>query len=203
MTYSSEKVAGVLFFAAVTQFILGLAVAEALYPGFNLSGQYISDLGVGPSAMVFNSSVFILGLLLALGTYFLRHTPEFKTMSILLFLMAVAAMGVGVFTSQFTIPHVSAASAAFFFAGLSAIVSAKVVKRPLSLIGIVLGVMTLAALGLYSAGIITSGSLTSDIAYESAFYLGLGPGGMEHMVVYPAIMWLAWFSGHLATQPEK
>jgi hypothetical protein len=37
-TYSSERVTGVLFFTAVTQFVLGLAVAEALYPDFNLSG---------------------------------------------------------------------------------------------------------------------------------------------------------------------
>ena len=203
MEYSRERVAGMLFFAAVTQFILGLAIAEALYPGFSLSSQYISDLGTGPSAIVFNSSVFILGLLLAVGTYFLRQIPELKTLSILLFLMAIAAMGVGVFTSHFTIPHCAAASAAFFFSGLSAIVSAKVLKKPLSLIGIILGAMTIAALGLYSAGIITSGSLTSNIAYDSDFYLGLGPGGMEHMVVYPALMWLAWFSGHLATQREK
>jgi len=60
MAYSRERVAGMLFFAAVTQFVLGLSVAEALYPGYSLSDQYISDLGTGPSAIVFNSSVFIL-----------------------------------------------------------------------------------------------------------------------------------------------
>ncbi len=203
MTYSREKVAGLLFFAAVTQFILCLSIAEALYPGFSLSNQYISDLGVGPSALVFNSSLFILGLLLAVGTYFLSHVPYLKTVSMLLLLMAIATMGVSIFTSNFTIPHCAAASAAFFFSGLTAISSAKILKKPLSLIGIILGAMTLAALGLYSAGIITSGSLTSNIAYDSSFYLGLGPGGMEHMVVYPALAWLAWFSGYLATQREK
>ena len=112
-------------------------------------------------------------------------------------------LGVGVFTSHFTIPHCAAASAAFFFSGLSAIASAKVLKKSLSLIGIVLGAMTIGALALYSIGMITSGSLTSDEALNSSFYLGLGPGGMEHMVVYPALMWLAWFSGHLAAQREK
>ncbi len=203
MTYSREKVAGLLFFAAVTQFILCLSIAEALYPGFSLSNQYISDLGVGPSALVFNSSLFILGLLLAVGTYFLSRIPYLKTVSMLLLLMAIATMGVSIFTSNFTIPHCAAASAAFFFSGLTAISSAKILKKPLSLIGIILGAMTLAALGLYSAGIITSGSLTSNIAYDSSFYLGLGPGGMEHMVVYPALAWLAWFSGYLATQREN
>jgi hypothetical protein len=64
-------------------------------------------------------------------------------------------------------------------------------------------VMTLGALGLFSSGLITSGSLTSSIAYDSNFYLGLGPGGMERMIVYPALVWLAGFSGHLATRREK
>ncbi len=200
MAYSRERLAGALFFTAVTQFILCLAIAEALYPGYSLSDQYISDLGTGPSAIVFNSSIFILGMLLVIGTYLLRHSPELKTVNILLFLMAIAAMGVGIFTSHFPVAHCTAASTAFFFSGLSAMASAKVLKKPLSLIGIILGAMTLGALGLYSAGIITSGSLTSSIAYDSDFYLGLGPGGMEHMIVYPALMWLAWFSGHLATR---
>jgi hypothetical protein len=49
---------------------------------------------------------------------------------------------------------------------------------------------------------ITSGSLTSDIAYDSDFYMGLGPGGMEHMIIYPAGLWLAGFSWHLITHRE-
>jgi len=91
---------------------------------------------------------------------------------------------------------------AFFFAGLSAIASFKVLKKPLSLISIILGAMTLGALALFSSGMIASGSLTSNIAYNSDFYMGLGPGGMERMVVYPALMWLAGFGGHLATKRE-
>jgi len=62
--------------------------------------------------------------------------------------------------------------------------------------------MTLAALALYSIGIVTSGSITSTEALDSSFYLGLGPGGMERMIVYPALMWLAGFGGHLATKKE-
>jgi len=202
MPYPREKVVGTLFLVAATQFILCLSIAEALYPGYSLSTNYISDLGVGPSAIVFNSSVFLLGLLILSGIYLQRHTPDFKTLNIMLFLMAVGAMGVGVFTEAFTLVHGAIASAAFFFAGLSAIASAKVLKKPLSLISIILGAMTLAALALYSIGIVTSGSITSTEALDSSFYLGLGPGGMERMIVYPALMWLAGFGGHLATKKE-
>ena len=202
MSYSRGKVAGVLFFIAATQFVLCFTIAEALYPGYSVSDNYISDLGIGPSSIVFNSSVFLLGLLLLIGTYFLRQISDFKTVNMLLLLMAVGAMGVGVFTKDFTVAHGAVSSAAFFFAGLSAIASFKVLKKPLSLISVVLGAMTIGALVLFSIGIIASGSFTSNIAYDSNFYLGLGPGGMERMIVYPALMWLAGFGGHLVTKRE-
>jgi hypothetical membrane protein len=203
MPYPKETAAGAIFLIAATQFFLGIIIAEASYPGYSLSDNYISDLGVGPSALIFNSSVFLLGLLVLFGTYFLGHRSNFKTQNILLLLMALAAMGVGIFTKDFTLPHGAVSSAAFFFAGLSAIFSFQVLKKPLSIISIILGAMTLTALALFSAGMTTSGSLTSDIAYDSNFYLGLGPGGMERMTVYPALIWLSGFGVHLITKQER
>jgi len=202
MAYSGGKVAGVLFLIAATQFVLGITIAEALYPRYGVSENYISDLGIGPSSIVFNSSVFILGLLLLIGIYFLRHISNFKTVNILLLLMAIGAMGVGVFTKDFGTVHGAVSLMAFFFAGLSAISSSKVLKKPLSMINIILGAITLGSLVLFSGGLITSGSLTSNDAYDSDFFLGLGPGGMERMIVYPALMWLAGSGGHLVTQQE-
>jgi len=202
MSYSREQLAGVLFFIAATQFVLSFIIAEALYPGYSVSDNYISDLGIGPSSIVFNSSVFLLGLLLLFGTSFLRHNSNFKTVNIMLLLMAIGSIGVGIFTKDFRTVHGVVSSMAFFFAGLSAIASFKVLKKPFSLISIILGVMTLGALVLFSSGLITSGSLTSNEAYDSIFFLGLGPGGMERMIVYPALMWLAGFGGHLLTNRE-
>ncbi len=202
MPYPKEKAAGTVFFVAATQFILGLTVAEALYPGYSLSGNYVSDLGVGPSSVIFNSSVFILGLLLIVGAYFLRHASEFKNVNVLLLLMAVGAIGVGIFTKSFTLAHGAVSSAAFFFAALSAITSFRVLEKPFSVISIILGLITLGALALFSVGMVMSGSLTSNVALDSVFYLGLGPGGMERMIVYPALMWLAGFGGHLLMRKE-
>ena len=201
MVYPREKVAGTLFFIAAIQFALGLTIAEALYPGYSVSSNVISDLGIGPSSIIFNSSIFLLGLLLLVGIYFLRHFSDFKTLNTLLLLTAIGAMGVGVITKDYTIAHGAVASTAFFFAGLSAISSFRVLKKPLSLISIILGTMTVGALVLFSSGVITSGSLTTFTVNDSSLYMGLGPGGIEHLVVYPAIMWIAGFSGHLITQP--
>jgi hypothetical membrane protein len=202
MINSRGRLAGILFFVAVTQFVLCLTIAEALYPGYSLSDKYVSDLGVGPSAVVFNSSVFILGLLIAFGTYFLGHDSRLKTLRLLLFVMSLGAMGVGIVTKAFTLGHGAVSSAAFFFGGLSAIASGKVLKKPLSLVGIILGAITIGALALFSIGMVESGSISSTVAYNSVFYLGLGPGGMECMIIYPSLMWLALFAGQLTMRPE-
>lgn len=200
MEHAEARIAGALFFVAAAQTVLGITIAEALYPGYNISGNYISDLGTGPSAMIFNASVFLLGLLVAIGAFCLRRIQVFRTLGILLSAMAVGAMGVGIFTQDYGYAHGFFAMLAFLFGGLTALAAARRLRMPFSLISLGLGAMTLGALALFSAGMATSGSLTSDIAYGSAFYLGLGPGGMERMILYPALLWLAGFGACLGTR---
>jgi len=195
MAYSSGKVAGALFFIAVTQFVLGLIVSEALYSGYSISDNYISDLGVGPSSMIFNSSVFLMGLLLIIGAYFLQRAFDFKILTVLLVLTAIGAMGIGIFTEDFGTIHSVVSLIAFLFGGLSAIFSVicsyvhkfKLLEMPFSVIAVILGLMSLGALVLFMAGM----------------DLGLGVGGMERMIVYPLLMWGAGFGGHLIAHPEK
>jgi hypothetical membrane protein len=203
MARPNGRIAGVLFVIASAQFILGLVAAEASYPDYSVSGNYISDLGVGPSAAIFNTSAFLFGLLSLIGTYFLPRTADFRGLTLLLGLMAIGAMGVGIFTSAFTEIHGAAALMAFGFGGLSAIASFKVLKMPLSAISVALGVMTLGALALFAGGVATAGGLTSSEPPASEFFLGLGPGGIERMIVYPAHIWLILFSGHLIALSEK
>ena len=195
MAYSRGKVAGALIFVAVTQFVIGMIVSEALYPGYSTADNYISDLGVGPSALVFNSSVFLMGLLLLIGAYFLWRAFDYTMLAVLLVLTAVGVMGVGVFTEDFGAIHGAVSLMAFLFSGLSAIFSVlcsyvhelKLVRMPFSAFGIILGLMTLVALGLFGGGV----------------YLGLGVGGMERMIAYPTLMWGAGFGGYLIAYSEE
>jgi hypothetical membrane protein len=195
MAYSNGKVAGALFFIAVTQFVLGLIVSEALYSGYSTSGNYISDLGVGSSSMIFNSSVFLLGLLLVIGAYFLQRAFDFKMLTVLLVLTAIGAMGVGIFTEDFGIIHSVVSLIVFLFGGLSAIFSVvcsyvhrlNLLKMPFSVISVILGLMTLGAL----------------VLFVGKIYLGLGAGGMERMIAYPILMWGAGFGGYLIAHPEE
>jgi hypothetical membrane protein len=187
MGYSNGKVAGVIFFIASTQFVLGLIVAEALYPGYNISTNYISDLGIGPSSAVFNVSIFLLGLLSIIGTYFLYRAYNLKVITILLTITALASMGVGIFTEDSAPMHMFVSFSAFLFSGLSAIFSYRLMKHPFSIMVILLGIISLSALFLFIGN----------------FYFGLGVGGMERMIVYPILIWMIGFGGFLIAFAEK
>ncbi len=67
------------------------------------------------------------------------------------------------------------------FIALSAILTMRVVPPPFQYISVILGVISLIALGLYI----------------SKTYVGLGPGGMERMIVYPIAAWGLAFGGYL------
>ncbi|OGS40231.1 MAG: hypothetical protein A3K77_01260 [Euryarchaeota archaeon RBG_13_31_8] len=187
MAYSNSKVAGVFFFIAATQFVFGLIVAEALYPGYSISQNYISDLGIGPSSIVFNTSIFILGLLSIIGIYFLQRAFHFKMVTILFTIAALSAMGVGIFTENSEPMHIFASFLVFIFSGLSAIFSYKLMKYPFNIIVILLGLMSLSAMILLIGNI----------------YVGLGVGGMERIIVYPILIWMIGFGGYLNASPEK
>jgi hypothetical membrane protein len=60
-------------------------------------------------------------------------------------------------------------------------------KYPFNIIVILLGLMSLLAM----------------ILFIGNFYLGLGVGGMERMIVYPILIWMIGFGGFLAAFPEK
>jgi len=187
MEFADRKVAGTLLFVGATQFIICLVIAEILYPNYNVSTKYISDLGVGDSAIIFNSSIFLLGLMIVAGAYFVQRAFNSKLTLIMLIMAGIGAMGVGLFTEDTRQIHVAFSLIVFLFGGLSAIVCYKLQKPPLSYISVILGSATLLALALFG----------------TENYLGFGPGGMERMIAYPVLLWAIGFGGHLISYQEN
>jgi len=181
--YSDSKIAGALIFVGSAQFFIALIVAEALYPGYSVAQNFISDLGatcragcvvMQPTATIFDSSVTILGFMVIVSTYFIKRRFKSLVLTVVMIMTGLGGAGVGVFPETTGVIHVIVSMITFVFAGLSAIAFAyKVQKAPLSYFSVLLGVMTLVALGLFVSG----------------SYLGLGPGGMERMIAYPALIW--------------
>jgi len=181
MKYDDRKVAGALLLVGSVQFLLVLVITEALYPGYSVSGNYISDLGVGTTSLLFNSSVFLLGVVAVAGVYFIQRAFGSKLFSMLLLLTGVGAMGVGLFPETVEGVHGVASLIAFLFGGLSTIMSYKLQKPPLSYASVLLGALSLVALALFGSGT----------------YLGLGKGGMERMIAYPSLLWAVGFGSRL------
>jgi len=175
--------AGLILFLAGTQMIICLMLAEATYPGYSISENAISDLGVGPTApyWLFNGSVFIFGLMAIYAGYLIDMEYDKRLNAILLVIAGIGAMGVGVFHEDLGAIHVLMAFLAFFFGGLAAIFSYKMVKAPYAIVSAVLGVITIAALVLIGADV----------------HPWIGFGGMERMIFYPEMLWAVGFGGYL------
>lgn len=193
-----KKIAGSLLLVGGAQFIILTILAEAVYPNFSVSNNYISDLGIwnSPSAAIFNFAIILHGLL-TLASAYLFH-EEFKTLavSIPFALIGLGAIVAGVFpfdsfvVNGFPVIHNTGAIMAFISGGVAAITVYKITKAPFRYISVVFGGVALLALTLFM--------------FTSPYnYLGLGVGGMESMIFYPELIWVIGFGGYLMALSDK
>jgi hypothetical membrane protein len=165
---------GNLIIVASLQLLLLVNIAEFLYPGYSVSTNYISDLGVGPSPSkeIFTLGVLAFGLLVLMAAALLYGRKE-SYLWLFFAISGIGALGVAVFNEDTGAPHVLFAVMAFAFGCLAAVYAFKITKPMFSYISLALGLMGLAAFVLLGTGV----------------YLGLGPGGMERMIFYPGVLW--------------
>jgi hypothetical membrane protein len=186
-----RRAAGASLFVGAVQFVIGMHLAEYLYPGYSVSGNFISDLGATcratlctiyqPSASIFNFSVILFGLLIVLCSYFIWREFRSSLITALFCVSGLGAIGVGLFPETAGFLHDIVSFITFLFDGFVAIAASKLVKSPFSYFSILMGLASLTALVLYGANI----------------HLELGPGGMERMIAYPVILWAISFGGYL------
>ncbi|MGD6933439.1 MAG: DUF998 domain-containing protein [Candidatus Bathyarchaeia archaeon] len=195
MFQSNKTKAGLLFFAGPTQFILAAIICEALYPGYNLGQQAMSDLGswtlVGSTAAIFNVSTVLLGITIVAGALLVRKYLKNRFFIGLLIIAGIGNAGVGVVTEDIFGPvHLIFALAFFISWAAAAILSFKFLKSPFSCASAVLGVFSLVAF------------VVSLLAGKpgSVFNIGIGFGGIERLIVYPLFLWTIGFGGYLLAE---
>lgn len=183
-------ITGMLLFTGAVLLLTGMHTAESLYPGYSVSGNYISDLGATcratctvyqPSAFIFNTAVILLGILIILSSYFIWREFNSSIIAALFCLSGLGAVGVGLFPETAGVLHLIVSFMTFFFGAMAAIAASKFVKAPFSYFSVLMGISSLTALVLYGLNV----------------YLGLGPGGMERMIAYPVLMWAIGFGGYM------
>ena len=192
MPFANSKIAGTLLFVGGTQFIIALIIAETIYPGYNVSHNVISDLGVWgrTSAFVFNPSVMIFGLTVMAGSYFIYREFKSRLVSVLVELAGLGSLGVGIFPENtflvngHAVLHLTSALLAFIVGATASMSLFKITKSPFKYLTVIVGAVTFLAVVLFAA---TRGT----------GYLGIGEGGMERMIAYPTILGLIAFGGYL------
>ncbi|MDV3278744.1 MAG: DUF998 domain-containing protein [Nitrososphaerales archaeon] len=202
MALSNPAKSGVAILVGGVQFAILWMLSETLYPNYSVNSNYISDLGTTcpgsgspcyvPAAWwMFNASEVVFGILIAVTAYYFYRAYRYRPATAMIAIAGLALIGVGVLNESFSPWHSLFSLVTFVFAGLSAIVTFRFQKTPLSYISVILGLISLAALILY---------VPSGGAFGTT--IGIGPGGLERLIVYPVLMWSISFGGHLIGQED-
>jgi hypothetical membrane protein len=184
---------------------MGIITAETKYPVFRhyTTRQEISDLGgtrqpqglvTQPSAMIFDTTMLITGVLLLAGAFVLWRLYRNRLLTVVSALFGAGAFLVGIFPGN-TTPHKYVAMIAFVFAPLTAIAAFRVTSGPFRFMSLFAGLLSLVAL------------IAGELGDNSTFVKSIGIGGTERWQVFPIILWLAFFGGYLLasghrTQPD-
>jgi len=193
-TADNLTIAGVLLFLLPVQFMTALMAGAAMAPGYSISQNAISDLGViGATAWLFNASLFAAGLLNIAGGYFLYRTCGKGWILPVFVLAGIGAIGAAIITLDVPGIHGLFALLAFVVFNLEAIAGSSLVRGPLKVISVIAGAIGLVFLVTHAA---------SDFGIMD-LYGPIGHGGSERMIVYPALFWLAAFGGYLMAPFRK
>ena len=152
-------VAGVLYSCAGFVLLMGIITAETKYPVFRhyTTRQEISDLGgtrpphglvTQPSAMIFDTTMLIAGVLLLAGAGALWRLYRNRLLTVVSTLFGAGALLVGIFPGN-TTPHPFAAMIAFVFSALTAIAVFRVTSAPFRFMSLAVGLLWLAFFGGY------------------------------------------------------
>lgn len=192
----ATTLAGFFFLIGGLQWFLGMLAAESWYDGYSSRIDYVSDLGTGPTAIIYNVSVFLLGAFIVAGTFFLYKARGGKLLPILLTICGIGAMGVGVFPANLQPMHSIFTLLAILFGAFAAIGSYTYQTKPMSIVSVVLGLMSfiLAMIFIPYLGLPFGSTET---------FLGIAKGSMERWAINPILAWIIGFGSYLMGTVSK
>jgi hypothetical membrane protein len=190
-----QTLAGVLYSIAGFVLLMGIITAEMKYPAWRhySTRQEISDLGgtdpphliiTQPAATIFDVTMMIAGVLLLVAALAAWRHFHHTVLLVVSGLFGSGALLVGIFPGN-TEPHGLVAMIAFVFSAVTAVTAFKVTRAPFRYMSLVVGLISLVALGIGLFG------------EDSFLATSIGLGGVERWIVYPIILWLPFFGGYL------
>jgi len=209
---TNARYGGVLLLVGVVGFLAGMAVAEIGYgPSYSLSQNLLSDLGVTSCGMIdstgryacspwfiaFDAATVVLGLLVIYAAVWILRAffpGTLRTAGLGL----LAVNGVGLIVAGTTPENVNYS-----------------IHSAFALLAFACGALALATLGLAMRGTdhwsgfepytVASGvvSAVALFLFVAGADLGLGPGGMERLLVAPILLWSVVVGIHLVRTPAS
>jgi hypothetical membrane protein len=193
LALDSRTLAGTFFLVHAAQFMTVIMLAAAMVPGYDFRAAAISDLGVFPeTALLFNTSLVLVGLLNLLGGYLFYRTHGKRWLMAIFALAGVGAIGAGVFPLDTGGLHGLFALLAFLFFNVQALGTATRLD----------GVMRLFAALAGGVGLVFVVLMALGDAGNAAAFGSIGHGGTERMIVSPVMLWLVAFGGYLLAKSE-
>ncbi len=192
------KIAGIILLIGCFQFILAVNLAEAMFPGFDIAKNTLTNLGssvplVEPSALIFNISIIILGILFLAAVYLILKSGGCRLFSSCLAISAIFAVGVGIFSQYTGVAHTLFALV-FLFGSLAVLFSYRLgLNIPMVIVSFIMGLISLLTLLLQFI-------LGFEITNPLVAYLGVG--GTQILIVYPVILYLTALGGYLTSRGE-
>jgi hypothetical membrane protein len=215
-TSRSLSVAGAAAMLAAALWILFVIVAETRYPGYSVHANYLSDLGatchrgleaptpciiVAAPSLIWNTTLSLFGILTLVSAVFFFRATRRIAFSICLAVFGAGALIAGVVPETLLWVHEIGTLISFIGGSVAALLGFRILRAPLNVFSLVLGVVSLVA--------------TFVVTFQGPFIqwndaFGLGPGGIERMVVYPLMIWEIAFgaaasvavSSEIATAPQ-
>jgi hypothetical membrane protein len=120
---------------------------------------------------------------------------RFKPFFVVLVLTGIGAMGVGLFPASMQPMHSLFTLIAILFAGISALVSFKILKPPLNYISVILGAISIVSAIIFIPYL---GLPTGD----TTTFLGMAKGSMERWAINPVLAWILVFGSYLVNSGD-
>lgn len=182
---------GTILYVGALQWFLGILLAESWNTTYNSRIDYVSELGIGDTAAIYNASIFLLGFCMVLAGYFMLRSLKCRVQSLLLAISGIGAMGLGVFYGTIQPWHSIFTLIAIVFGCLAAISSYKIQSAPVSYISVILGLLALVAAVVFFPYLgLPMGSTDT--------FLGMAKGSMERWAIYPILAWALAHGSHMA-----
>ena len=192
---NTRKAASALLLFGIIQWILVVMIAEGIQPDYISSIHYVSTLGTGKTALLYNTSTIILGLTVFISSILIRDFHKYRVFFVLFLITGLATIGVGVFPEDSRPMHGIVTPIALIFGALSAMSSIKLHEKPAAYFTVLLGAVSLVT-GLWFIPYL-------GLSVESrAMFLGFYKGTLERIVIYTNLLWVLILGSQLSTKQK-